>query len=82
MNDKQENWYAVEIETETGAEEAVEFGLNELDSLDNEINQLGKKQSENIPGIGYFNERINNTILRVKLDEYLEIYGFTNSNPF
>lgn len=77
MNDKQKNWFAVEIETETAAEEAVEFALNELDSLGNEVNQLGKKQSENLTVVGYFNERINDTIFRAKLGECLQIYGFS-----
>jgi ribosomal protein L11 methyltransferase len=79
MNDKQEKWFSVEIEIEAGAEEAVGFALNELDSLGNEINQLGKKQSENLTVIGYFNERINDTIFRVKLDEALKIYGFSSN---
>jgi ribosomal protein L11 methyltransferase len=78
MNDKQEKWYAVEIETEPGAEEAVEFALNELDSLGSEIYQSAEKQRENPTITGYFNERINDTILRVKLDECLQIYGFSN----
>ena len=78
MNNKQENWYAVEIETENGAEEAVEFALNELDSLGNEINQLGKKQTEILTVIGYFNEKVDDTILREKLSEGLRIYGFSN----
>lgn len=77
MNDKQENWFAVEIETEIGAEEAVEFALNELDSLGNEIDQLGKKRTENLTIVGYFNERINDTIFRTKLGECLQIYGFS-----
>ena len=78
MNKKQEKWFSVEIETIQGAEEAVEFALNELDSLGNEINTLGKKQSETLTVIGYFNDRINDTIFRVKLDECLKIYGFSN----
>ena len=78
MNDKQEKWYSVEIETESDAEEAIEFALNELDSLGNEVNYLSNKPSEIFTVIGYFNERINDTILRVKLNESLEIYGFTN----
>ena len=78
MNNKQEKWFSVEIETESDAEEAIEFALNELDSLGNEINQFSQKQSENLTVIGYFNERINDTILRVKLDECLQIYGFSN----
>ncbi|MGI9054638.1 MAG: 50S ribosomal protein L11 methyltransferase [Pyrinomonadaceae bacterium] len=78
MSNKQEKWFSVEIETESGVEEAVEFALNELDSLGNEIQLFGKKKPENITVIGYFNERINDTILRVKLNECLEIYGFSN----
>ncbi len=60
------------------AEEAIEFALNELDSLGNEVNIFGKNEGENLTVIGYFNERINDTILRVKLDESLKIYGFSN----
>lgn len=77
MNDKQEKWFSVEIEVETAAEEAIEFALNELDSLGNEVDQLGKKQTENISVIGYFNERIDDEILREKLSESLGIYGFS-----
>lgn len=77
MNEKKENWFAVEIEVEKAAEEAIEFALNELDSLGNEVDQLGKKQTENISVVGYFNERINDTILRTKLGESLQIYGFS-----
>lgn len=77
MNDKQKNWFSVEIEVEKAAEEAVEFALNELDSLGNEVDQLGKKQTENLIVKGYFNERINDTILRTKLGECLQIYGFS-----
>jgi ribosomal protein L11 methyltransferase len=80
MNDKQEKWFSVEIETEADTEEAVEFALNELDSLGNEVNIFGKNEGENLTVIGYFNERINDTILRVKLDECLEIYGFSNNS--
>ncbi|MEO6590268.1 MAG: 50S ribosomal protein L11 methyltransferase [Pyrinomonadaceae bacterium] len=78
MDKKQENWYSVEIETKQGTEEAVEFALNELDSLGNEINQFGKKQSENLSVIGYFNEKIDDAILQEKLDEGLKIYSFSN----
>jgi ribosomal protein L11 methyltransferase len=77
MNDKQKKWFSVEIEVEKAAEEAIEFALNELDSLGNEVDQLGKKQTENLSVVGYFNERINDTILRTKLGESLQIYGFS-----
>lgn len=78
MNSKQEKWFSVEIEAEPEAEEAVEFALNELDSLGSEIDDFGKKQSENLTVIGYFNQRINDTIVRVKLNESLQIYDLSN----
>lgn len=80
MKNEQKNWYSVEIETEPDAEEAVEFALNELESLGNEINHLGKKSTENLIVIGYFNEQIDDEILREKLAESLRIYGFSASS--
>ncbi len=73
---KQENWYAVEVEILEGNEEAIEFALNELDSLGNEINQLGKMNSENVTVVGYFNELPGEEILQNTLTEALRIYGF------
>jgi len=80
MKNEQKNWYSVEIETEPDAEEAVEFALNELESLGNEINHLGKKSTENLIVIGYFNEQIDDEILREKLAESLKIFGFSASS--
>jgi ribosomal protein L11 methyltransferase len=76
MNGEQKIWYLVEIEARAEAEEAVEFALNELDSLGTEINNLGKKQTPNLKIIGYFNELIEEEIVRNKLNESLGIYGF------
>ncbi len=80
MKNAQKNWYSVEIETEPDTEEAVEFALNELESLGNEINHLGKKSTENLIVIGYFNEQIDDEILREKLAQSLKIYGFPASS--
>jgi ribosomal protein L11 methyltransferase len=77
MKEKQENWFAVEIETAHEAEEAVEFALDELDSLGNEVNQLGKPRGETLTVIGYFNEQIDDEILRGNINESLEIYNFS-----
>ena len=77
MTDKIIDWYCVEIEVAANAEEAVEFALNELDSLGNEINQLGKPPSETLTVIGYFNEKIDDRIVREKLEESLQIHGFS-----
>ena len=77
MNNKQKIWYSIAVEAKTEAEEAVEFALNELDSLGNEISDFGKPQTAVITVIGYFNEKIDERVLREKLDECLNIYGFS-----
>jgi len=76
MNDKQKIWYAVEIEARTEAEEAVEFALNGIDALGTEVNNLGKKQTETVTVIGYFNEKPDEEILQNELAESLRIYNF------
>jgi ribosomal protein L11 methyltransferase len=76
MSDKQKNWYLIDIEAITEAEEAVEFALNELDALGTEINHLGKKRSETLNVIGYFNEKPTDEALRGALAESLRIYNF------
>lgn len=77
MKNKQEIWHLIEIETKAEAEEAVEFALNELDSLGNEIDTLGKKASENLHIIGYFKEKIDDEVVQKQLKESLRIYGFS-----
>jgi len=77
MNNNQQNWYALEVTAIAEAAEAVEFGLNELDALGTEINNLGKKPAETLTIIGYFNERFANQIWQKQLLEAVQIYGFT-----
>ena len=79
MIKNQEKWFALEITVESNATEAIEFALNELDSLGTEIKDFGKVQSENVSVIGYFNEKPNNEILQNQLNEALRIYGFSNN---
>lgn len=71
-----ENWYAYEITVASEASEAIEFGLNELDALGTEINNLGKKPTETLTVIGYFGEPQADEILRNQLNEALRIYAF------
>ena len=80
IKNKQEKWYSVEIETAAEAAEAVEFALDELGSLGSEINHLGKKLNENLNIIGYFNEEIDGDILRGKLEQSLQIHGFSSDS--
>lgn len=78
MEETQQNWFALSMIVETAAAEAIEFALNELESLGTEIDSLGKKAAENIEIIGYFNEKPSDEILKIQIDEALRIYGFSN----
>ena len=51
-----DNYFAYQITVASEAAEAVEFGLNELDALGTEINNLGKKPTETLTVVGYFGE--------------------------
>jgi ribosomal protein L11 methyltransferase len=80
MTKNQENWFALEITVDSEAIEAVEFALNELDALGTEINNLGKKQTETVCVIGYFNEKQKDEIVQREIIEALRIYDLeTNS---
>jgi ribosomal protein L11 methyltransferase len=77
MNNEQ-SWFALEITVLSEASEAVEFGLNELDALGTEINNLGKNPTETLCVIGYFNDLPNSETIRNQLNEALKIYGFSS----
>lgn len=77
---KTETWFALEITAQTEATEAIEFALNELDSLGIEINNLGKIPTETLTIIGYFNEKISDEVLRARLNESLQIYDFSEDS--
>jgi ribosomal protein L11 methyltransferase len=76
---KTENWFALEITVDSNASEAIEFGLNSLDTLGTEINHLGKIPTETLTVIGYFNEKPDEEFLQNQLSEALRIYNFDNS---
>ncbi len=69
-------WFVLEITVASEASEAVEFGLNELDALGTEINNLGKKPTETLCVNGYFNDVPGVEAIRIQLNEALRIYGF------
>ena len=79
-NTKTQNWFALEITANSNASEAIEFALNELDALGTEINNLGKKTTETLTVIGYFNEQMTDEILQNSLDYALEIYDFSTDS--
>lgn len=72
-----EKWFALEITADSAVSEAVEFALNELESLGTEINNLGKNQDENLNIIGYFKQKIDEESIQNALNYSLEIYGFS-----
>lgn len=71
------NWFALEITVDSRSAEAIEFALNELDSIGTEINNLGKKQSETLRVVGYFNEKLTDENVQNQLNEALRVYGFS-----
>lgn len=72
------NWFALEITVDSNSAEAVEFALNELDSLGTEINNLGKIKSETLSVIGYFNEKLAGENVQKQLNEALRVYNFSS----
>lgn len=70
-------WFAIEITADSEAAEAIEFGLNELDALGTEINNLGVRQpTETLVVNGYFPKMPEDEIVRQTLNEALRIYDF------
>ncbi len=78
MNSNKKLWFALEITVEPEVSEAIEFALNQLDALGTEINHLGKKPTESLCVIGYFNEIPNEKFVQSQLSEALRIYGFSS----
>lgn len=77
----EKKWFALKIKVDSQATEAVEFALNELDSLGTEIDNLGKAQTQKTTEvIGYFNEMIEDELLQNQISEALRIYGFDKSS--
>jgi len=80
MNSKTDKkWFALEIVADSKASEAIEFGLNSLEALGTEINNLGKVQTETLTVIGYFNQKPGEDLLNEQLFEALRIYNFDDS---
>jgi ribosomal protein L11 methyltransferase len=80
MTKKRKRWFAVAVSVAAGAEEAVEFALNELESLGSEIDQLSRKDAETLLVKGYFEEPPDIGSFKTKLSEALEIFGFSGDS--
>ena len=77
MIENQKKWFAIDITVDASVSEAIEFGLNELDALGTEINNLGKRAAEEICVTAYFNDLPGEIAVREELIEALRIYGFS-----
>lgn len=77
QNENKLNWFALDVEVDSAAAEAIEFGFNELDASGTEINNLGLKPAEIMHVIGYFNELPDDETVKLNLTEALRIYGFS-----
>lgn len=67
-------WFAAEITATGDASEAIEFAFNSLDALGTEINHLGKKDSDMVHVIGYFNERLDDERVQDEVHYALRSY--------
>lgn len=72
-------WYALDFTVVEEVSEAIEFALNELESIGTEIDSWGKKAGENVEVIGYFNEKPSDNLVEAQINESLRIYGFSNN---
>ena len=68
-------WFAIDVEADAEAAEAVEYAFNLLDGLGTEIDHLRKSESESLKITGYFNELPDAVIVGEEIDNGLKIYG-------
>ncbi len=76
MNDNvKKTWFAVDILADPEANEAIEFALNELDSLGTEIDSLRKKKNEPQMVTGFFAALPSAGQIAEAVEESLRIHG-------
>ncbi len=69
-------WYAVSVEADIDAAEAVEFAFNELEALGTEIDHLRKKGAATVTVSGYFEELQELGPVAEQMQAAAAIYGF------
>ena len=72
-------WYAVDILAEPAASEAIEFALNELDSLGTEIDSLRKKEDQPQTVTGFFSELPGAVEIAEAIEDSLRIHGLESN---
>lgn len=68
-------WFAVDVEADAPAAEAVEYAFNTLEALGTEIDNLRKTGTDVVKVTGYFNDLPTDEDLKFELDDALKIYG-------
>lgn len=69
-------WFAVDVQVETDAAEAIESAFNQLEANGTEINNLRAERSDTVCVTGYFNELPDDAETRGVMAESLAISGF------
>ncbi|MFM9905497.1 MAG: 50S ribosomal protein L11 methyltransferase [Pyrinomonadaceae bacterium] len=73
-------WFAVDIEVDAAAAEAIEYAFNTLDALGSEIDNLRKSAGDNVKVTGYFNDLPDDEDLNDEIDSALDIYSLTRAS--
>lgn len=77
--DKLQNWFALHVDADPAAAEAVEHALNELDALGTEINHLRKGPSDTVTVSGFFDVDPDIEAAREQLNLILPVYDLDES---
>ncbi len=70
-------WFSVSITVAPEATEAIEYAFNSLEALGTEIDHLGKKGTDDLTVVGYFNESPDEERVQDELHYALRTYGLT-----
>ena len=79
MTTEPKTWYAVDIVADPDASDAIEFALNELDTLGIEIDSLRKKKDEPQKVTGFFSELPSAGDIAEAIESSLQIHGVDSS---
>ncbi len=67
-------WFAVDVEADAPAAEAVEYAFNTLDALGTEIDHLRRTGTDALKIIGYFNDLPTDEDLQFEINDALNIF--------
>ena len=75
-------WYAVDVETEPDAEEAVESAFNAAGAIGTEIDGLRNKSGETLRVTGFFESPPDEADIRAFIAESIRIYGLPSGSLY